>query len=66
MIAALTLVNLIGFLIFTAILCLVGWGITKIPMPDFIRYIVWAVIGIFFLLMVWDLVTGAHNMPRLG
>lgn len=60
LLAALTIGSIFAFLIFTAILCLVGWGVTRIPMPDWMRIIIWVVVGVFFLLMIYELLVGGH------
>jgi len=66
MLLAITFGTLFAFVIFTAILCLVAWGLTKIPKPDWMNVVIYVILGVFFLLMVYDLFTGGHAMPRLG
>ena len=66
MLLAVTIGSLFAFVIFTAIICLVAWGMTKIPKPDWMNVVIYVVLGIFWLLMIYDLFTGGHNMPRLN
>jgi hypothetical protein len=65
LLAALTWSTLFAFLIFSAILGLVAWGVYRLVKVEAIRVVLWVILGVFWLLMIYDLFSGGHRSGLL-
>lgn len=56
---------LITLLVLVLIFSLVWWVLGQMPVPDPFRWVVNAVLGIIFIIVLLGLLTGGINLPLL-